>query len=444
VTVTTKRRLSRFETAQTITSEYAPYNAVGIVRLVQAPSPQNLRLALDCLRKRHPLLQVRILKESGKYAFVRDSSLPLPFSVLPRPDDEYWQKVTEEELNCGFDASAGPLFRCRYLFPSEADSTAECILTVHHSIVDAESVVRMFDELLSLSADRQRGALSSEPTPLLLPDSAERFYPSAYKGFSSRWRTLVYLGRQLRDEISYRKGIRGMRRQPIFSSARCLILPYCLSADETDRLVRACRGKRVSINSALGAAMLLSVSRLVYGGQEMPLRHFIFANLRPYLKPPQGRERLGSYHSMMRLTIRLKKGQDYWELTERLNRLIYRAAKRGEKFISPLLSPMLMRLFIRRKNMRMGTTALSYPGVTGLKPQYGNTRLAAVHGFVSNFAIGPEYAATARIFDRRLWLDILYLDKDFDRPQAMAIAEEMLSVLRAASHILSSTEDPCL
>jgi hypothetical protein len=429
----TERRLGQFEKAQTMSGEYAPFNAVGIVRIMKGPSPKNVHRALDYLQKRHPLLQVRILRKGGAYVFVRANSLPVSFSVHERPDDEYWQRVTEEELNSGFDIATGPLFRCRCLFPPDKESAAEIILTFHHSIVDATSVIRALHELLTQSSNLQMGTPPAEPISMPLLNAEEYYYPDASKGFSGKWRTLRYLARQMGDEIGYRKASRGKRQLGIFPSARCSILPRCLSADQTERLVRACRKKRISMNSVLGAAMLLAVSKLVYDGEKMPLRHFFFADLRPYLNPPVGGEYLGSFHSMMRLTIGFERKQEYWELAERLNGLIYKAAKRGEKFISPLLSPLLMRMFIRKRNRRMGNTALSYPGVTKLQKDYGGVRVLAVHGFVSNFAIGPEYTATARLFDRRLWLDILYLDGDFDGHRAAAIAEAMLSILEAAS-----------
>ncbi len=117
-----RRRLGKFEKVQTMSGEYAPFNAVGIVRIKRGPAAENVRLALEYLQKKHPLLQVRILKEDRAYVFVHEKALPVPFSVLERSPDEYWQSITEEELNSGFDIAAGPLFRRRYLCPADRES----------------------------------------------------------------------------------------------------------------------------------------------------------------------------------------------------------------------------------------------------------------------------------------------------------------------------------
>jgi hypothetical protein len=123
--------------------------------------------------------------------------------------------------------------------------------------------------------------------------------------------------------------------------------------------------------------------------------------------------------------------QGFWDLAQRVNSQVYAASKAGEKFIQPLLSEKMMRMFIKLKKIRMGTTALSYPGVFNIKPVYGKTKVKEVYGFVSNFPIGPEFTATARIFDRRLWLDCVYLDADMDHAKARSIAGEIINILQS-------------
>jgi len=176
---------------------------------------------------------------------------------------------------------------------------------------------------------------------------------------------------------------------------------------------------------------MLSVAKYLYENQDLPMRHFTFADLRPYLKPPVSECNLGSYHSMMRLTVPVNEDQNFWDLAQQVNQQVYSASKKGQKFIQPLLSAKMMRMFIRFQKMRMGTTALSYPGVTKIEPVYGETQVKVIHGFVSNFPIGPEYSATARIFNHQLYLDSLYLDSDLDQAKAQMIANEILSILRA-------------
>jgi NRPS condensation-like uncharacterized protein len=426
-----KRKLGIFETAQTISGEYFPFNAVGILRSINSPKPEFVQRSLLILQDRHPLLKMRITKEKAHYFFVSEGTPEIRLDILRREDDDHWKSVCEEELNHTFDIEKGPLIRCRYLYSDMQPAEAEIIITCHHSIIDAKSVVRIFHELLSLCHTIQKDGLPRNypPLSLLLPE--ESYFPAAFRGLSGKSRILRFMLGQIGDEIKYRRLTRSKRKPPIHARARCCILTAKLSPEHTDKLIRQSRRKRVSLNSCLSAAMLLSVTKYLYENQNLPMRHFTFADLRPYLKPPVSEYNLGSYHSMMRLTIPVNKDQNFWDLAQQVNQQVYSASKKGHKFIQPLLSAKMMRMFIRFQKMRMGTTALSYPGVTKIEPVYGETQVKVIHGFVSNFPIGPEYSATARIFNHQLYLDSLYLDSDLDQAKAQMIANEILSILRA-------------
>ena len=88
-----------------------------------------------------------------------------------------------------------------------------------------------------------------------------------------------------------------------------------------------------------------------------------------------------------------------------------------------------MRTLFSQTSHRMSTTAVSYTGATGLGSASGSGLVDEIHAFVSNFPIGPEYTAQARIFGGRLWLDILYLSSDMDRAEAQRIGDDICELL---------------
>jgi hypothetical protein len=426
-----KRKLGIFEMAQTISGEYMPFNAVGILHLINSPKPDVVQRSLLMLQDRHPILKMRITKEKGQYYFVSESTPEIHLDILKRESADHWRPVCEEELNHTFDIEKGPLVRLRYVYSEVLPAEAEIVLTCHHSIIDAVSVVRIFHELLSLCDTLRKNGEPQDlsPLPLLLPE--ESYYPAPFKGLSAKSHILRFMFTQMGDEIQYRRLTRGKRKPPIHDRARCCIFTAKLSPEHTDGVIRQSRKNRVSLNSCLSAAMILSVTNNLYDNQDLPIRHFTFADLRPYLKPPVTENNLGSYHSMMRLTVPVHKDQNFWDLAQQVNQKVYLASKKGHKFVQPLLSAKMMRMFIGMKKMRMATTALSYPGVTKIQPAYGETQVKDVHGFVSNFPIGPEFTATARIFDRQLLLDTVYLDSDMDRTKAQLISDEILAILQS-------------
>ena len=55
-----------------------------------------------------------------------------------------------------------------------------------------------------------------------------------------------------------------------------------------------------------------------------------------------------------------------------------------------------------------------------------------VHGFVSAYDLGPELSAQAHIFNNQLFLDFVYLDADMTIDEAIAITEEIRTILSHA------------
>jgi len=426
-----KRELGKFEHAHTLSGEYGAFNAVSILGMTEGPKPEDLKKAFDILQQRHPFLRVRILKSKNRYFYETDGIPKIPLRILQREQENQWISLAEQELNHRFDTVPGPLVRCTYLIPPGLDHDCEIILSFHHSIVDAASVLNIFHELLSICDLLERGNSVADFSPLPILSPQENFFPPAFKGLRRMWQTYRFVFRQIGDEIKYRYQSRGQKKSPIPESAQCCILPVEISAATTEELIRISRHEKVTLNSILSAAMLMAVARHLYSGLDIPLRHMSFPDLRPYLKPPVSEENMGIFHSMIRSTIFPRRGLDFWELAHQINEKIYKAAKRGDKFIAPQLSPQMISLYFRTKKMRMATTALSYPGVVKIGSSYGKTKIRRIHGFVSNFPIGPEFTASARIFDGKLWWDILYLDTDMDQIKAEKIADEIRSILQS-------------
>ena len=92
----------------------------------------------------------------------------------------------------------------------------------------------------------------------------------------------------------------------------------------------------------------------------------------------------------------------------------------------------MMSTLFRFKSFRLSSTAMSFTGPLLLERNYGKLELLDLHAFVSNFVVGPEYAVVARLFDNRVYWDLLYLDSDMDHDQAVRVADEIRLILEAA------------
>lgn len=424
-----KRPLGVFENTQAFFNHRFPFNAVVVLRLSGAPAVDTLKKAIVWLRQRHPLLGVRIHDVNGVSCFDTDAVPPNPFLCFPRNSAQDWQAMVEKELEKPFDLKQGPLFRAVYLEPSGSVRMAELVLSFQHTIMDAASGTSLIAELLRLCADLEAGMKLPEVYLQAFPPAADTHFTASMMRGKSR-----FMLRQLIDELKFQWFSRGKRQPPVYARGHSRILPLQFSEQSTVGLIRFCRRHRVTLNSALVAALLVVAQQQLYGNEERLLRHFVFANLRPYVMPPISAENLGSCFAMLRFTTRVTENSGFWALAKAVNAQVYKAAKAGEKYHSLLTSRMVMKMLLAQNRFRMGHTALSYTGVANLPADYGDIKLEGLHAFVSNCVLGPEFTAQVRIFNARLWWDFVYLDCDMDANRAYELAQEVLLLLEESSH----------
>ncbi len=420
------------EYAWTLGNEVSSVVVVSILRLKNAPTPQAVQQAFNILQQRQPLLNVFLVKQKGHYHFQKVTEpSSIAVQTINRLHDKQWQDVAEKELNTRIDTSTAPLMRCTYLYNPESNGDSELIFSCLHAIIDQASGLNFTRQLLSLLAGLTMEDLGADSTPLPPLPSPEDLFPSAYKGLKRTLPILSFMRHQIADEMRYQSQLRSKRRPPIHAAARNHILTMCLPQDITAALVRRSRQKKVPLNAALHAAMLLAVAKHLYQGQTQPLRGLTFPNLRPYLTPPLSNENLGEYISLVRYTTTPINAQsDFWELAQEINDTTYQAGKRGDKFSAVIMGKNVVKTMFRVKAFRMSTIALNYGGATNLDRYYGNVELLGLHGFISNHFLGPEYAGSAKILFGQLQWDLLYLDADMDHTTAQNIADEMCHILK--------------
>lgn len=416
-----RRKLGRFELAQVLTDDHAPLNAVVVVGLESGPDPEAIRRSLAALQRRHLALSARV----RNYTLECGEAPEIPLATQRRTGGDDWRRVVEEELGRRFDLATGPLLRLVYLRAGENGGRAELVLTFQHVVMDATSGARLVHELLASCAAPDAGG--GEPRPL--PPPIETRFPAPFRGPRRLLSLAAFAACQAAGELAHRWRMRGVALPSVDSGARNRIDAFQLSRDATRALVRRSRRERVSLGSALGAAMLLAVDRRLYGGRPLPARTIVFPNLRPYLVPPLADGDLASCFVLLRLAVAVDPSQDLWNLARRLNDATRRALRRGDKYSAALLAPWLMRASLRSARWRLAQTALSYSGRLELAPSYGATQVEELHAFVSNIPVGPEYTAQVRLADGCLWWDVVYLDKDLDRAAAAAVAAEVRSLL---------------
>jgi hypothetical protein len=422
------RTLAGLEVAMRLTDDVTPFNVVAVLQISGNLAVPQLRAALDELQRRHPLLQSRIVTTGRKYAFHFDVTSPIALDVSEQSGPDGWIAVAQDELHRRFPLAVGPLMRCRYV---RGPSGGDLLVTVHHTIIDAASATHLLGELLALCDGRtlsDAGDMAQEGQ-----HPATEMFPAEFKGLRFVRAVAGFMRRQMADEASFQWRSRGVRKPPIAATGRCCILPVRFAPPLTAALVRASRRERVTLNAILSAGLMAAVQRRLYPSKRAPLRHIIFADLRPRLRVPVPDSVLGCLLTMFRFTVMVEGSGSFWALARNIQESTQYAAQSGERFLSYAMSPGMMKMILGTKAFRMGATALSYSGPTMLPVDYGTFEVTGLHAFAANMTLGPEYSALVRLFRGELWWDILYLDSDMDAAGAQEIAREMQTILEGAA-----------
>ena len=438
-----QRQLGKFESAQVLTGERAPFNLVIVLRLASGPSFEVLQKALCCLHQRHPLLRAGIERVGGRFYFRVADEPRVLLRLGPRRADDDWKRVAEDELNTRFSLSPGPLFRVTYVTAPQTGGDCELVLTAHHAIIDGVSAARLLHELLGLCESLSNGSSIEEIEPLTLLPAAEHMFPVGCRGLRGIAKQAVFMGRQILQGLRFWQKSRGIDEPAIKPEGHCRIVTFQLPARLTKQLNRKCRKQRITLNSMLCAVQLLVAREHGFDGRAVPLRHFVFADLRPYLEPTIPAENLGAYFAMLHLVTELDVDIGPWSLARSLNNQIHIASSRGDKFSSVLMSKLLMKSVLAKPRFRMGHAALAFLGPVTLSANYGEIRPNGLHAFVSNFVLGPVYTANLRLFKGQLYWDMIYLDCDMDSATASRISAHILEALTALaeSEISANSEN---
>ena len=155
------------------------FNGIQVVSIQGVIEEPLLRLSLDRLQARHPLLRVRLTGDDKTLGFTEDGAGPLPLLVLDRQGDDHWQAVVDIELNRPFARTDDHLTRLLWL---RGPKRSELVIAHHHVIADALSMVFAVRDLLTDLAALSSGQSLLPPESLPLRPPLPALLPAQSKG----------------------------------------------------------------------------------------------------------------------------------------------------------------------------------------------------------------------------------------------------------------------
>jgi hypothetical protein len=372
------RHLTTTERVFLAMAERVVMNPVVMVRCRGSLCVEQVEHAVRTVQRRHPALQVRVVRDAQPWFCDRDVG-PVSIRVVDRVSDEHWREVVRDELNVPMDLERGPLVRFVVVRDEHA---CELICTTDHVNADGRSglfvlrdVLRVIDQPdLRLVPLRERTCFDD-----YLPTSAlDLRLPDAVRGiWAERTRDLIGRVERVGDRLLERSLEPPMARAPIeFVHRR-------LDPERTVALERACRAHDNTVLSALAVACAHALVTVERPDAKGVIGCITPIDIRPLLSPSVGDD-FGIYAWAPTSYHPIGPDSDFWALAKRMRRIV-----RGYRSLPALAG------------MRRLIDAMEYTEGTALASSYDRIMRVALDGMMVVSNLGrvalPERVAGVEV-----------------------------------------------
>ena len=417
-------------------------NVVMAARIIGRVSGQDLRAAVNMVRKKHPLLGARIeLDEESAGWFTTHGVPKIPIEVSPRATDSDYLRRMREELKRSWPVGRGPLARFVLLHSPEA---SDLIVNAHHSICDARSLAFLIRDILTFL---------SQPTDIeniepVIPVALEKAIPSSVSsGLLTRLVMRRVNRRWLKKGISFDESDYQDLHRRFWEKHEAAIFSWFLTGQETSALVARCRQRKISINSALYAAFLVAQHRVQGGDRDEFSNVLVPVDFRDYLTQDASKA-LGLYASALQLRFDIEPGKPFWETAQNLGARIKQqltdknvlASQRMNAFHPSLLDGLAFAMFgelddkmarglVERIRGKMRTGILvSNLGRLDFSTDYGDLFLAAIIP-PAIYAGNAEKALEALTIGGKLYLTLTFDESNVSRETVNEVKKVAMQIL---------------
>ena len=375
------------------------FNFVMIAGLSGPLTDRALEAALARVQEQHPLLNVRIVEDSGPPSFQTGDVPPIPLRVLSAEERDV-AKIAADEANEPFDVEVGPLARCVLI--RHENERSSLLVAFHHTIGDGTSGAYLLRDLFVALEQQKVRPQEHRETSYPLPDELEAHLPGA-NGLAGLLRHFGFVFRLIWKMLLVGIPRHFLPRAPL-ETRKVQLTKRSLKPEQMKRLLAAARSEDTTVHCALTAAHLLALQREREGS---PLRVSVGTpvNLRSRLVPPVDEE-IGLFVTVLSTIHRVDARSSLWRLATELRRELKAAVQRGDAFVGMPVQNKLLAPIIRRSSPLQVTRLVEsiYPPGTGIsnlgrleiEPRYGDISVSSV-GFgasLSLFGGLGSYAAT--------------------------------------------------
>ena len=279
-------------------------NTVMVGQFNGAVTQEQLREAIISVRKKHPMLNVRVSQKENGDAYFTTESAEQPTVEIIDGDFQADQLIERAKMELMFrhPIDTGPLVRF-VIF--RAENEFSILVNSHHMISDGLSMYYLLRDIFLLIG-RSEAENGAEPVIAWeeMPDEAylKNHHQRLIDRLNNSWakKNIAF------DDTDHKQ----LHRKFWIMEKGLDMIRWSLTESETGALIRRCREEKITVHSALAAAFL--IAQIEVQGKSRYLRNISMpVSIRNRLTKPAG-EAYGLYFSSFKLEFKAPKGNDFW------------------------------------------------------------------------------------------------------------------------------------
>ncbi len=359
-----KRKLMMVERIMYVDSE-TPVNCVFTTKINGEIHEDHIRIALDKIQQKHPLLRVSIDHKSAKYPFfVEEKEISsIPLRIVERKTDEDWLHESENEWHRTFEDKKKPMAQLVWV---KGSAVSEILWVIPHCLCDGTTGITLIRELITLLDDPNVELSSYENF-----NSVNDFLPADFNLKKKKRKARFYvMMAKLFFLIQSKSKDKNLGKN--------YALHRKLDAAVSKKIVEKCKDNGISVHALLCSAFMQSFKEMQGKNAKgkvispVDVRHFI-----PEIK----QDHIFAFAPTVELSI--KKGQSLIENAQQIKKDLVEKIKKTEArellWMGENMHPVVDRMISLLKSSKGGhDITLSNMGKIDIPSEYKNFTLDTI------------------------------------------------------------------
>ncbi|MBD2391200.1 MULTISPECIES: condensation domain-containing protein [Aphanizomenon] len=425
------RKLGQLEETMEILNQRAKtWNLVTISRIQGNLQETVLRQSLDILQYRHPALNSHIINSKNSYYFQSIDTGKLPLQIVNIGESQEWEAVVNAEMNQLIDSSKY-LLRVVLVKILNQRNINYLITTTHHAITDGLSSIKLHSEILTYCQRITEGKSIPVATTLAALPPIEKLLPTWTNSFKGKiGRIYLLLNIAFQKYWNQLKTLRVEKYVPI-SQRHCEIIHRQLNQESTQQFIQQCRQENTTVQSALCAALMLTVSKQLTKSHEDNIRVscLSYLDLRRHLQPEISQENMTVLAASLMGFYRITNNICFWELARKVKQTLNKKINQGEIFQMILIAKQLINFSLLFPNQVSATVSISNVGKINIPHSYGQLELEEISFVGSHALYAGMFIVHAATFQEKMTLNFVFSQPSLHRETMEKIVDNCINYI---------------